>query len=609
MTERRTRAQWFYEAKWGVFMHFLAAPASSSGGAETDADAWNRRVDAFDVAGAARQLQEVGARYFVITLGQNSGHYCTPNATYDELVGIRPSKCSRRDLVAELYEELAPRGIRLLTYLPTGAPEFEPQAVARLEWAKGGRLASFQRKWEAIIREWALRWGPKVSGWWLDGGYFADDMYRHAEEPNFRSFAAALRAGNPDCLVAWNPGVKYPPYTVDVEEDYTAGEINEPQEVDSPGRWDQQAQFHILTFLGKYWGQGPIRFSPAQAAAHTRAITDYGGVVTWDVPLTERGLIVPEALPALREVGQAVDRTRGQDFPPPPAVVRPGVVFTEVPTVDAAGAGAGRLKLTLRNCQEAPLRGQVELISEPVGALTFSVGPKVPYDLPARGETASEIDFRLTGAARPEAIKVAVVRDGDGRRWEYPLPRREICCLPVLPQAPALEDLAAALAGVEAKRFISSDGRHLGEVRLAWAGGNLALALVVGDQILRQTPAIWDGSCVEVFGVAEPGGPIHQLFLQPAAANGPDRGWRFRGGSLPAPEIKYRTWPQPGGYRGAALIPLAWWLGQDAPPQKFYLELGLTTGGDESHFVRAALFGSRSASGNSDSYARIESAK
>ena len=72
------------------------------------------------------------------------------------------------------------------------------------------RLVEFQRRWESIIREWSLRWGQDVSGWWIDGCYFPDQMYRFDDEPNFASFAAALKAGNPQAIVAFNPGVKVP---------------------------------------------------------------------------------------------------------------------------------------------------------------------------------------------------------------------------------------------------------------------------------------------------------------------------------------------------------------------------------------------------------------
>jgi alpha-beta hydrolase superfamily lysophospholipase len=37
---------------------------------------------------------------------------------------------------------------------------------------------------EAVIREWSLRWGKNVSGWWTDGCYHADKMYRHADAPD-----------------------------------------------------------------------------------------------------------------------------------------------------------------------------------------------------------------------------------------------------------------------------------------------------------------------------------------------------------------------------------------------------------------------------------------
>ena len=214
---------WLHDARWGVMTHYLGAPPSSKGGAELTAEMWNKQVDAFDVNGLADQLASAGAKYLLFTIGQNSGHYCSPNATYDRIVGITPSKCSRRDLIADLANALAARNIRLMVYLPSGAPSADPVARKALGWRwgkpggwqlpgepVGGRLAEFQRNWEAVIREWSLRWGKSVSGWWIDGCYFADEMYRFDDEPNFASFAKALKAGNPEAIVAFNPGVKVP---------------------------------------------------------------------------------------------------------------------------------------------------------------------------------------------------------------------------------------------------------------------------------------------------------------------------------------------------------------------------------------------------------------
>ena len=210
------RTDWFKDAKWGIFTHYLSGVVFK--GETITVEKWNRAIDEFDVEALANQLEEMGAGYYIITLGQNSGFYCSPNGAYDHFVGIKPSKCSKRDLIADLYDVLHPRNIRLMVYLPSGAPDRDPIAMQTLEWCMhsssdpikrgyGSRLEAFQHRWEAVIREWSERWGSKVSGWWFDGCYYSDKMYFFEDSPNFESFAAAARAGNPNSIVAFNPGV------------------------------------------------------------------------------------------------------------------------------------------------------------------------------------------------------------------------------------------------------------------------------------------------------------------------------------------------------------------------------------------------------------------
>ena len=315
---------WLAQCGWGVFCHYLADSPGFSGGADLPPADWNRQVEAFDVDGLACQLESAGVPYFFITIGQNSGHFLAPNATYDQIVGRQPSKCSRRDLVSDLYESLHRRGIELLVYLPSGAPAKDLAAVSRLEWEwgfeggwpqawstrrTGKRLAEFQRKWEAVIREWSLRWGSKVRGWWIDGCYFADEMYRQADEPNFNSFAAAMKAGNPQALVAFNPGVLLPVICHSEYEDFTAGEISDALP-ECPGAWVERnghsARYHILSYLGKFWCQGEPRFPAELAAGYSRYIISKGGVITWDVPILQNGLIPQAFVEQLRQIGERV---------------------------------------------------------------------------------------------------------------------------------------------------------------------------------------------------------------------------------------------------------------------------------------------------------------
>ena len=148
------RAAWMQQARWGVMNHYLADWIARRDRASTSVEKWNELIDNFDVEGLAEQIESVGAGYYLITIGQNSGYYLSPNATYDKYVGIRPSKCSRRDLVADLYEALHKCGIRLMVYLPSGAPGSDRVAAEALQWQRGGyRNREFQLKWEQVIRE------------------------------------------------------------------------------------------------------------------------------------------------------------------------------------------------------------------------------------------------------------------------------------------------------------------------------------------------------------------------------------------------------------------------------------------------------------------------
>jgi hypothetical protein len=313
----RANTDWFLQAKWGVFVHCLADFASNTEVPDIPVADWNDRIDSFNVRGLADQLEAIGAGYYMLTLGQNSGFYLSPNATYDSIVGYDPSRCSRRDLVADLIAELEPRGIRMMVYFSACAPALDKQAIERLrctppndapklgfhpnlyEYQEGvdDRLTEFQRMWEGVIREWSLRWGKGCHGWWIDGCYNAEVMYRAPEPPNFASFAAALKAGNPDSLVAFNPGVKVPVICHSEFEDYTAGEISDafpaPTMYGRPklGRYVDGAQYHILTYMGTGWGQGAPRFSDEFVIGYTKLINDHEGLISWDTAGTPDGLI------------------------------------------------------------------------------------------------------------------------------------------------------------------------------------------------------------------------------------------------------------------------------------------------------------------------------
>lgn len=305
-----------FAGKWGVFIHFLDDHRAG----KTTPESWNKRVDAFDVQGLAQQLHEVGASYLVITIGQGSGYFCAPNAEYDRLTGCVPSKCSRRDLIADLHAALEPHGIRLMVYSAADLAWGDPQTRAKLGlkhhhndpgtggkniW-KQNRQVEFMRHIEAINLCWAKQWGDKVSGWWIDGCYLPEFRFIENSPPNFATFKTALRAGNPQAIVCFNNGV--PGTTTTRHEDYIAGENDNLKPC--AGAWIEKdghrARYHSLSYLGTTWFRGEKpRFTDARVADFTRKTTALGGFVTWDVPYTATGLIPEPFMAQLRAVRDA----------------------------------------------------------------------------------------------------------------------------------------------------------------------------------------------------------------------------------------------------------------------------------------------------------------
>ncbi|MEM6332197.1 MAG: hypothetical protein AAF823_02540 [Planctomycetota bacterium] len=322
------RGDWLHARRWGVCVHYLADQPGQQRSAEMTPAEWNRRIDAFNPRAFVDTVSSAGVGYVVFTIGQNSGYFCSPNQTYSQILG-RPAeedRLSRHDLIADISTEASKVDLPVIAYLPSHAPANDLEAIRRLGCTPGwdmGRvgvsrnkydhadpdpgLAAFQRRWESIIREWSLRWGKGVAGWWIDGCCFADRMYRNEQAPNFFSFADALRAGNPDAIVAFNGGTGIPPKSMTPAEDYTSGETNHlvvEEHGWRPRRWVDGKQLHLITYLGKAWGVGPPRFTAELASEWTRHAVGLGGAVTWDVPIATDGTISDDCLDILRHIGR-----------------------------------------------------------------------------------------------------------------------------------------------------------------------------------------------------------------------------------------------------------------------------------------------------------------
>ena len=286
---------WFYRGKYGVMMHFLGDYRSSD-------DEWNERVNAFDCDGLAKQLHDCGANHLLFTISQTSGRFCMPIASYDKILreaGFNKKLCSDRDLVADLITALDKYGINLMLYAAAEGP-VSGELNEIFPWNyRTGAGEGFTAKYFTMLREISLRYGEKIKGWWIDGCYPHYPQFSTADTQFCLELTDALQTGNPNSMVALNPGIIVSKITTGQE--YTCGEADKlifyPED-----RFIDGAQWHVLTYLGPWWCDPKCARSNIELVNYVKACTDKGGVLTFDVAYGPTGLIVPEHFEQLKVV-------------------------------------------------------------------------------------------------------------------------------------------------------------------------------------------------------------------------------------------------------------------------------------------------------------------
>jgi len=307
------KTDWFAEAKYGVFVHFLNGLQNNpehvaSLGKKTS---WDECVHEFDVERFATRMEEAGAGYVIFTVMQRSRYMIAPNTTYDRLTGYRPGEaCSTRDLIEDLYQTLNRRKIPLMLYWTGDGPCDDPQAAQGLKWPGTGKVSlEFVKNWADVVREYGDRYKDKVKGWWVDGSY----RWLDYDEEKLGILAEGLRAGYPDRIIAFNPGVEDRVRAYSIHEDFTCGEQNSFFDIPI-SRFIDGKQWHILSFLGANWAQPGTVKDKRQLTDYVYRVTAVGGVVSIDVVLYRDGDLDRSQLEVLKALRPGLEiKKREQD--------------------------------------------------------------------------------------------------------------------------------------------------------------------------------------------------------------------------------------------------------------------------------------------------------
>ncbi len=200
-------------AGYGVGFHWTTASAPPRG----EALPHDAAIKAFDVAAFVQQVKETGAGYVLFTATHSKHYFCGPHPEIDKIL---PGRTCERDLLMELADALRAEGLRLVMYYNSGIHANDPEWRRAVGAEDKSSATRFFDAWVRVIGWIGERYGPRVCALWIDGGYELDAF----EHTPWEDMTQAAKAGFPDRLVCYNPGIErhhlYTPC-----QDFWAGEV------------------------------------------------------------------------------------------------------------------------------------------------------------------------------------------------------------------------------------------------------------------------------------------------------------------------------------------------------------------------------------------------
>ncbi len=299
--KRRASTDWFATSGYGVMFHWTDLSQPREGSKKSYPEA----VRDFDVRAFAEMVQETGAAYVLFTVNHANPHCPAPIRSWEK---VQPGWTTQRDLIGEIADQLNQRGIKLMLY-------FASHIFGKMGKATAEEYFDIH---ERVLTEIGLRYSKKVTGYWLDAWYQSLEQYPNI---SFERLFKALKAGNPDRIVAYNFWI----YPVETKwQEYWAGEIGAPQKPAASQYLGDGAgkglQYHTLLMLDAPWVhdkphaemESP-RFADQQLISYVKACMANKGVVTLNLGIFQDGTIGKETLRQMQSLRKAIrSKANGQ---------------------------------------------------------------------------------------------------------------------------------------------------------------------------------------------------------------------------------------------------------------------------------------------------------
>ncbi|MDW5290825.1 hypothetical protein [Formosa sp. PL04] len=285
----------------------------------------------FDVDLFMKQIDQLTTITHVninIGRGHQASWYASP---YPEMEAIMGSDLfPKRDFFGEVVDALIARNIKVMVYFSkTGMDE---------QYLSNAQMATWNAHLEStglthyegvakILEYYSGKYGDKIDGWWIDRAGFMEAEDR-------KIYTKAIRAGNPDAMIAFHLSVGIPIRQGTKYSDYTAGHpvpmkkqapwtlsnvgmvenIEAGPWINTAGKPDNSegtALGAIMMPFQREWRRGAADFPTEQAIEWTTRVMKAGGMYSWAVAREGNGFAIPQ-FKQLLEINAAIAKSQNK---------------------------------------------------------------------------------------------------------------------------------------------------------------------------------------------------------------------------------------------------------------------------------------------------------
>ena len=321
----RANTDWLADCRYGLAVHWTAKTVPQEGPPLPFQEA----VDAFNLKKFIDDVVDAGADYVLFTATHALQMLPAPHPVIDKLL---PGRTCKRDLIGELADGLAAKGIPLIVYYNhscNGKNDPEWRKAVGYDGADKNVLA---RNLIDIVGWMGDKYKDKIKAWWFDSPYSLDARGPFKSVTTdmtgfqfpWEQFTVAAKRGFSGRLVTYNSGIvggKAQNFMFTTHQDYWAGEEVTLRAPAQARYLDNGLQWFGWTCLDdRNWVHTkPNRqipkplYNDEAVISHVRSCNSHQGPMTFNVGIYQEGTMARASIELLHRLGESLGRKDSSD--------------------------------------------------------------------------------------------------------------------------------------------------------------------------------------------------------------------------------------------------------------------------------------------------------